>query len=92
VGGRDRAGVGLSKERRLDPQITIGLVTDASGFPLMVRGFEGNKAETHTMLTVIEEFMTAHGLPDVTVLADAGMISEANKQAIEADGLSFILA
>jgi len=27
---------GFSKERRLDPQITIGLLTDAAGFPLMV--------------------------------------------------------
>ena len=27
---------GFSKERRLEPQITIGLLTDASGFPLMV--------------------------------------------------------
>jgi hypothetical protein len=27
---------GFPKERRLEPQITIGLLTDASGFPLMV--------------------------------------------------------
>jgi hypothetical protein len=82
---------GFSKERRLDPQITIGLLTDADGFPLMVEAFEGNKAETHTMLPVIEAFMTAHRLTDVTIVANAGMISEANKQAIEAAGLSFIL-
>ncbi|WP_189259877.1 IS1634 family transposase [Lentzea flava] len=30
-------------------------------------------------------------LPDVTVVADAGMVSDANKKAIEAAGLSFIL-
>ena len=41
---------GFSKERRLEPQITIGLLTDATGFPLMVQAFEGNKAETKTML------------------------------------------
>ena len=29
---------GYSKERRLEPQITIGLLTDARGFPLMVEG------------------------------------------------------
>lgn len=50
---------GFSKERRLEPQITIGLLTDAAGFPLMVQGFEGNKAGTHTMLPVITEFMAA---------------------------------
>lgn len=42
------------------------------------------------MLPVIEAFMTAYQLPDVTVVADAGMISEANQRAIEAAGLSFI--
>ena len=82
---------GFSKERRLEPQITIGLLTDHSGFPLMVEAFEGNKAETLTMLPTIQKFMTAHGLPEVTIVADAGMVSEANKKAIEAVGLSFIL-
>jgi hypothetical protein len=82
---------GFSKERRLEPQITIGLLTDAAGFPLMVNAFEGNTAETSTMLPTIRAFMHAHQLPDVTVVADAGMISAANQQAIEAAGLSFIL-
>jgi len=82
---------GFSKERRLEPQITIGLLTGQDGFPLMVSAFEGNKAETKTMLPVIRAFMAAHRLPDVTVVADAGMISEANQKAIEAEGLSFIL-
>src|SRR6266536_1720696 len=82
---------GFSKERRLEPQVTIGLLTDQAGFPLMVSAFEGNKAETKTMLPVIEAFMAAHQLPDVTVVADAGMVSEANQKDIEAAGLSFIL-
>lgn len=82
---------GFSKERRLEPQITIGLLTDATGFPLMVQAFEGNKAETATMLPVINAFKTAHQLTDVTVVADAGMISETNQTAIGAAGLSFIL-
>jgi hypothetical protein len=80
---------GFSKERRLEPQIPIGLLTDQAGFPLMVEAFEGNKAKT--MLPVITAFMAAHQLPDVTVVADAGMISEANQKAIEDAGLSFIL-
>ena len=35
--------------------------------------------------------MAAHQLADVTIVADAGMISDANRRAIEAAGLSFIL-
>ena len=82
---------GFSKERRLEPQITLGLLTDASGFPLTVEAFEGNKAETATMLPVINAFKGAHRLTDVTVVADAGMISEANQVAMAAAGLSFVL-
>jgi hypothetical protein len=82
---------GFSKERRLEPQITIGLLTDASGFPLQVEAFEGNKAETATMLPTLTAFMTAHRLTDITVVADAGMLSENNKREIEAAGLGFIL-
>jgi hypothetical protein len=82
---------GFSKERRLEPQITVGLLTDASGFPLMVNAFEGNRAETTTMLPTIKVFMAAHGLIDVVIVADAGKVSEANMRAIEAEGLSFIL-
>jgi hypothetical protein len=69
----------------------IGLLTDAAGFPLMVNAFEGNTAETKTMLPAIRAFMAAHRLTDVTIVADAGMISDANKKAIEKAELSFIL-
>lgn len=82
---------GFSEERRLEPQITVGLLTDQHGFPLQVDAFEGNTAETKTMLPVIEAFKSAHGLKDVTVVADAGMVSEGNKKALEAAGLSFVL-
>src|SRR6476620_9151289 len=85
------ASRGFSKERWLDPQITLGLLTDAAGFPLAVAAFEGNKAETATIVPVINAFKTAHQLTDVTVVADAGMIAEANLVALQAAGLSFIL-
>jgi hypothetical protein len=54
---------GFSKEHRLEPQITVGLLTDASGFPLTVEAFEGNKAETATLLPVIKSFKTATSSP-----------------------------
>lgn len=43
---------GMSKERRLEPQILIGLLVDQSGFPLGLHSFEGNTAETNTILPV----------------------------------------
>lgn len=82
---------GFSKERRLEPQITVGLLTDAAGFPLMVHAFEGNRGETTTMVPVLQAFMAAHQLTDIVIVADAGMISEANWRAIEELGWSFVL-
>ena len=43
-------------------------------------------------MPVINAFKAAHQLTDVTVVADVGMISEANQTAMQAAGLSFILA
>ncbi|WP_290514622.1 IS1634 family transposase [Aeromicrobium sp.] len=82
---------GFSKERRLEPQNTVGLLTDAAGSPLTDEAFEPNKAETKSMLPTITSFMAAHDLTDVTVVADAGMFSEANREAIEDAGLSYII-
>ena len=82
---------GFSKERRLEPQITIGLLTDARGFPLMVEAFEGNRAETTTIIPSIQAFQAAHQLPEVTVVADAGMLSDGNLRALSGAGLRFIV-
>ena len=82
---------GFSKERRLEPQITVGLLTDVRGFPLMVHAFEGNTAETKTILPVVQAFAAAHALPEVTVVADAGMLSEANLKELEDAGLRFVV-
>ena len=82
---------GFSKERRLEPQITVGLLSDVRGFPLQVHAFDGNTAETKTMIPVINAFQAAYGLPGVTVIADAGMMSEANCKDLEDAGLTFIV-
>ena len=50
----------MSKERRVDPQVTVGLLTDRSGFPLAVHLFEGNKAETKTVVPVLTGFRDQH--------------------------------
>jgi transposase len=84
--------VGMSKERRVDPQVTLGLLTDAGGFPLAVHLFEGNKAETKTLIPVLTEFAEAHpDAADIVVVADAGMLSAANLLALEDAGFRFIV-
>jgi transposase len=83
--------VGMSKEHRVDPQVQVGLLVDPGGFPLEVHLFEGNKAETTTLIPVLEAFQTRHGITDMVVVADAGMLSAANLNALEDAGFSFIV-
>lgn len=83
--------VGMSKERRVDPQVTVGLLTTADGFPLEVDLFEGNKAETKTLIPVLTRFRDRYRADDVVVVADAGMLSAANLQVLEDNGFRFIV-
>ena len=87
----DYRKVGYSKERRVDPQIVVGLLVDRPGFPLEIHSFEGNTAETHTILPVLTAFQDRHQVADMVVVADAGMLSDTNLAAIDAAGLRFIV-
>ena len=83
--------VGYSKERRVDPQIVVGLLVDRHGFPLEIGCFEGNQAEKLTILPVIRQFQARHGLEAMVVVADAGMLSAANLAELDEAGLGFIV-
>ncbi|UZD61119.1 IS1634 family transposase [Brevibacterium sp. JSBI002] len=83
--------VGYSKERRVDPQIVVGLLVDRTGFPLEIGCFEGAKAETHTIIPVIKAFQDRHGVTDMVVGADAGMLSAKNLKELDDAGLRFIV-
>ena len=83
--------VGYSKERRVDPQVVVGLLVDRHGFPLEIGCFEGNKAEKHTILPVIRQFQARHGIEAMVVVADAGMLSAANLDDLDEAGLGFIV-
>jgi len=82
---------GLSKERRLEPQIIIGLLVDRNGFPLGIHSFEGNKAETTTILPVIQAFLAQNGLTKTTIVADAAMLSADNLAALTEAGYTYIV-
>ncbi len=89
----DLRKVGFSEERRVDPQIVVGLLVDRTGFPLEIGCFEGNTAETTTIVPIITSFLDRHGLQDtpMVVAADAGMLSQSNLKALDELKLSFIV-
>ena len=65
----DLRRVGYSKGRRVDPQVVVGLLVDQAGFPLQVGCWEGNKAETTTIIPIVEVFQAAHGIEELVVVA-----------------------
>jgi hypothetical protein len=59
--------VGMSKEHRAGPQVQVGLLAGPSGFPLEVHLFEGNTAETTTLLPVLRAFQARHEVTGMVV-------------------------
>lgn len=91
AGRQVRRKVGLSKERRVDPQIVVGLLVDRLGNPLRVHAWSGNYAEKNTIVPLVVEFMDDHALSDFVVVADAGMLSRANITDLDQAGIKFIV-
>ena len=87
----DLRRVGYSKERRVDPQVIVGLLVDRRGFPLRIGCWEGSKAETTTIIPVVEAFQAAHGIEELVIVADAGMLSATNLAALDDARLRFIV-
>lgn len=83
---------GFSKDNKSQqPQILIGLIVDAQGFPVAYEIFEGNKFEGHTFIPIISAFKRRHDIKRLTVVADAAMLSIENVNALKKDGLSYIV-
>ena len=83
---------GFSKDgKHQQPQIVLGLLISAGGYPLTYQVFEGSKFEGHTMLPVIEGFQQKYKLEQVVVVADAGLLSQTNIKAICAKRYQYIL-
>lgn len=87
----DLRKVGYSKERRVDPQIVVGLLVDRNGFPLEIGCYEGDQAETATIVPMVQQFADRHGLADIVVVADAGMLSAENLTKLDEANLRFIV-
>ena len=82
---------GMSKERRLEPQIIVGLLVNQQGFPLGLHSFPGKTAETKTIVPVLTEFCQKYKIQDVTVVADAGMLSQTNLDKLVTAGYHYIV-
>ncbi len=85
---------GFSKDHRGDlPQVVVGLTVDGGGFPLDFQVYEGNTYEGHTLIDGIGSIQRKLSLKpsDLTVIADAGMLSQANITVLEESGYTYIV-
>jgi len=83
---------GFSKEgKHQNPQIVLGLLVSRNGYPLAYDIFEGNKFEGHTMLPVIESFKKKYHLEKLIVIADSGLLSNSNIEALQDNHYEFIV-
>ena len=90
----DLRRIGFSKEGKLArPQILLGLFTTLEGYPLSYEVYEGNKYEGHTLVDILKKFQDRFYLKNKPiVVADRGMLSNANIAFLENNGYKYILA
>jgi transposase len=84
--------MGFSKDgKHSQPQIVLGLLVSEAGYPLDYDLFEGDKYEGDTLLPIIEHFITKHKPEQLIVVADAGLLSNKNIQALIDKQYQYIL-
>jgi transposase len=64
-------------ERKANPQIVIGLMTNADGCPVAVEVFEGNTADPATVAKQVEKLRTRFGLEQMILVGDRGTLTSA---------------
>jgi len=69
---------GLSKEKRRDPIVQMGLAMDADGIPLHYELFPGNTVDKETFRPVIGEVRRNYDTGRIIVVADMGIITGDN--------------
>jgi transposase len=88
----DLRRIGFNKDgKHQQPQIVLGLLVTTQGYPLGYELFEGNTFEGHTLIPAIERLTSKYHLDRPVVVADAGLLSLANQEALAEKGYRYIL-
>ena len=90
----DLRRIGFSKEGKIArPQIQLGLFTTLEGYPLSFEVYEGNKYEGHTLIDILKKFQDKFQLKNKPiVVADRGMLNNANIAYLEENNYKYIIA
>jgi transposase len=88
----DLRKTGFSKDGKHQcPQIYIGLLVGLGGYAIGYDIYEGNIYEGHTLIPFIEKISLKFKLDKPIIVADAGLLSNDNIKALEANNYEYIL-
>ena len=74
-------------------QVNYGLLTDPRGCPVSVSVYEGNTADSETLLPQVKRLREAFGIDTVVIVGDRGMISQKSiEQLRELEAVKWITA
>ena len=83
---------GFSKDNKSQqPQILVALMVTKEGFPIAYETFAGNTFEGHTIIPAVNQFIRKNNVTDLTVVADAAMISAENILALKENKINYIV-
>ena len=84
---------GFSKDGKSQHvQITLGLLVSREGLPIGYEIFPGNIYEGHTLERTLDQLSKQYGINNVVVVADSGLISNANIELLQSKGYGYIIA
>ena len=88
----DLRKAGFSKDgKHSNPQIFLGLLVGTGGYAIGYDMFEGNVFEGHTLIPVIEKMSARFNLTKPIVVADSGLLSKVNIEALEQMQYEYII-
>jgi len=73
------------------PQVLVALMDTREGLPIAYEVFASNTFEGHTIIPVVKRFIKKNKIEELTVVADAGMISTENIQALTENNINYIV-
>lgn len=80
---------GVEKNHRPDPIVEYGLLMDAAGYPIGSSAFRGNESEKRSLIPLLQDAGEEATRARI-IVADAGLNTEANKDAIRGSGRNYI--
>jgi hypothetical protein len=83
---------GVSKEHRTDPIVAMGLFMDTNGLPVNMSIFPGNTNDSLTLQPTMRDVKESYGLGRLIVVADKGLNSSKNIDAIVNNGDGFVFS